>query len=780
MKIPRMQKNSAFPQGAEIPCPRGSDARRRKHLRERSSRAKIALPIMFSKYPALFALATLPLLAFPPQSAAAPAPVARERPAAAENAPEITSLPVSGIPRVWLQGDPVEAWKKDEVCIFEFWATWCGPCLAAIPHLNALHRQISDEKLPARIVGVNVFDESSPARLKKFLAARPVPPEYAVAIDAEKTATREWLRPLDVSGIPFALAVRGGRILWKGNPNALSPELLRALCDENFSQEKRKSETRKREGAARAEMRRILKLHADGDLGADAALRAFLGNAAVAADDKLSLADALCLRALAAEDFSRTNALLRLKAEAFPQDFSAQMSVARFILETEDIPERARDLALAEACVERADALCDGDSGKKIRAQTTAAEIFSRRGDVPAQRAALRRAWEASAAFARLNELSAKLPDDARLADVLSGNAAVPADFVPRENDARVPAAPTEATPQPPPRPSASPEAREALAFLNDLDWIQGAPPQTLPENGVAFLDIWLAPEPGPFEPLWHRIPARRIDELLGRAAESVPVCVLALEHSPGRIEKTLAFPRFATRRPVADLSAAGDAGEAFLKKLGVEELPAVVALRDGKPIWRGVAQDIPAWLVDAAQNRDFDPEKFRERRAAERAEYDAVFLELVNIRKRIIESGDPAATEDLVALRERLTKFPALDMIAAEILAGTFYAKKDYAGVGAVCAGILKKYPSLNFIAEHQLKILNANLNLRAENLPVVILACRNILAAGTPHATSYWLLLSRTYEECGDIPNAVFAAACARDASREYENLRRAENAR
>ena len=101
---------------------------------------------------------------------------------------------------------------------------------------------------------MNVFDESSPARLKKFLAARPVPPEYAVAIDAEKTATREWLRPLDVSGIPFALAVRGGRILWKGNPNALSPELLRALCDENFSQEKRKSETREREGAARAEL----------------------------------------------------------------------------------------------------------------------------------------------------------------------------------------------------------------------------------------------------------------------------------------------------------------------------------------------------------------------------------------------------------------------------------------------------------------------------------------------------------------------------------------------
>ena len=44
-------------------------------------------------------------------------------------------------PGRWLKGEPVSAFEPGKVYVVEFWATWCGPCIAAIPHISDLQKQ---------------------------------------------------------------------------------------------------------------------------------------------------------------------------------------------------------------------------------------------------------------------------------------------------------------------------------------------------------------------------------------------------------------------------------------------------------------------------------------------------------------------------------------------------------------------------------------------------------------------------------------------------------------
>ncbi len=49
--------------------------------------------------------------------------------------------------------------------ILDFWATWCGPCRASMPHLNEM--QARYEKQGLAVIGLSV-DEQGPQRVKQF------------------------------------------------------------------------------------------------------------------------------------------------------------------------------------------------------------------------------------------------------------------------------------------------------------------------------------------------------------------------------------------------------------------------------------------------------------------------------------------------------------------------------------------------------------------------------------------------------------------------------------
>ena len=57
----------------------------------------------------------------------------------------------------WIQGEGPESWEPGKVYMFECWATWCGPCIAMIPHVNELHKKYYDKGL--RVHGMSSWEE---------------------------------------------------------------------------------------------------------------------------------------------------------------------------------------------------------------------------------------------------------------------------------------------------------------------------------------------------------------------------------------------------------------------------------------------------------------------------------------------------------------------------------------------------------------------------------------------------------------------------------------------
>ena len=89
--------------------------------------------------------------------------VAPSRPAfAGGNAPPAPTFAIRG-----LDGRTVKLSDfKGKVVVLDFWATWCGPCRASLPHLNEVQGRFAGQGLV--VVGISV-DDTEPQVVRHFV-----------------------------------------------------------------------------------------------------------------------------------------------------------------------------------------------------------------------------------------------------------------------------------------------------------------------------------------------------------------------------------------------------------------------------------------------------------------------------------------------------------------------------------------------------------------------------------------------------------------------------------
>lgn len=141
----------------------------------------------------------------------------------------------------WVQGDPVKEFEKDKVYMVEFWATWCGPCVASIPHVNDLQKKFKDKGFV--VVGMNVWEEDE-SEIPKFMKRMGDKMSYRVALDdkskSKKGAMAEtWMEAAGQNGIPAAFLVdKRGQIAWIGHPMELKEKTIEEVLAGNYDLKK--------------------------------------------------------------------------------------------------------------------------------------------------------------------------------------------------------------------------------------------------------------------------------------------------------------------------------------------------------------------------------------------------------------------------------------------------------------------------------------------------------------------------------------------------------------
>lgn len=132
----------------------------------------------------------------------------------------------------WIKGDAV-TFQPGHVYVVEFWATWCPPCRASIPHLTKLQAQYKDK---VTIIGVSV-DNDPAQKVKEFVDKKGETMEYTVAYEAEGKVRKAYSRAFSQQGIPHAFIVdRQGKITWVGHPMTMD-DVLKQVVDGSFDRD---------------------------------------------------------------------------------------------------------------------------------------------------------------------------------------------------------------------------------------------------------------------------------------------------------------------------------------------------------------------------------------------------------------------------------------------------------------------------------------------------------------------------------------------------------------
>jgi len=99
--------------------------------------------------------------------------------------------------------------NNDTTYVYNFWATWCGPCVKELPYFEAVAKRYQNEKFKMILVSLDMKKQIE-SKLIPFLNKHRIVSEVVLLVDGK---AHKWIDKVDPSwsgAIPITLVVSGG------------------------------------------------------------------------------------------------------------------------------------------------------------------------------------------------------------------------------------------------------------------------------------------------------------------------------------------------------------------------------------------------------------------------------------------------------------------------------------------------------------------------------------------------------------------------------------------
>ncbi len=121
----------------------------------------------------------------------------------------------------WIANIPKDKILTNKFIVLEFWATWCGPCIAAVPHMDSLQSKFKEPN----IYFISITDESK-EKVERILKRIPFN-SIVVSDQSKQTQVLFGDGKKGLEAFPLTVLIdKKGIVCWIGDPQELTESIM--------------------------------------------------------------------------------------------------------------------------------------------------------------------------------------------------------------------------------------------------------------------------------------------------------------------------------------------------------------------------------------------------------------------------------------------------------------------------------------------------------------------------------------------------------------------------